>query len=319
MGVEMDAILAIVALVAVLVGTLVAYAAITARRVEQAIPPQGSFIEINGCTINYLDVGSGPSIILIHGLAGQILNFNYGLVDRLADEFRVIVLNRPGSGYSTRPAYDKPARLRAQGDLVAKFIATLGLDRPLLVGHSLGGGLSLAVALDHPESVGGLALLAPLTHPMSAPPGPFRDFEIRSKFLRTLVAWTLATPMTNFKRDAVLSVLFGPDPVPEDFATRGGGLLALRPKSFCTTSVDLLASNADLPSMVERYPSMRPPVSILYGTGDQILDYRAHGVAMKEAVPSLNLELIAGGHMLPVSHVEEAADFIRRAMQARLQ
>jgi pimeloyl-ACP methyl ester carboxylesterase len=315
----MDAILAILALVIVLVASLAAYAAMTARRVEKAIPPRGSFVEIDGCTINYLDVGGGPAILLIHGLAGQMLNFNYGLVDQLANEFRVIVLNRPGSGYSTRPADDKPAQLREQGDLVAKFIVRLGLDRPLLVGHSLGGGLSLAVALDHPESVGGLALLAPLTHPMSAPPGPFRDFEIRSKFFRTLVAWTLAGPMTNLKRDAVLSVLFAPDPVPNDFATRGGGLLALRPKSFCTTSVDLLASNADLPSMVELYPSLRLPVGILYGTGDQILDFRAHGVAMKEALPRMNLELIPGGHMLPVSHVEETADFIRRAMRARAQ
>ncbi len=309
----MVAILAIALVVALLVAGLAAYAALTMRRVERAIPPRGRFDEIDHCRINYLDVGGGPAIVMIHGLAGQMLNFNYGLVERLADAFRVIVINRPGSGYSTRPG-DEPARLRAQGDLVAKFIATLGLDRPLLVGHSLGGALSLAVALDHPESVGGLALLAPLTHPLSRPPEPFRDFQIRSKFLRKLVAWTVATPATEMKRDAMLAVLFDPDPVPGDFATRGGGLLSLRPKSFCATSLDLMASNADLPSMVERYPSLRTSVSILYGADDRILDYRKHGVAMKAALPDLNLQLIPGGHMLPVSHVEETAAFIRQAM-----
>ena len=174
--------------------------------------------------------------------------------------------------------------------------------------------MSLAVALDHSERVGGLALLAPLTHRMPCPPGPFRDLDIHSKLLRTLVAWTLATPMIKFKRDTMLSVLFDPDPPPADFDTRGGGLLFLRPKNFCSTSVDLVASNADLPAMVELYPSLHAPISILFGTGDRILDYRAHGVAMKEAVPHLNLELLPGGHMLPVTHVAETADFIRRAM-----
>ncbi len=309
----MVAILAIALVVALLVAGLAAYAAVTARRVERAIPPRGRFVEIDHCRINYLDVGGGPAIVMIHGLAGQMLNFNYGLVERLADAFRVIVINRPGSGYSTRPG-DEPARLRAQGDLVAKFIARLGLERPLLVGHSLGGALSLAVALDHPENVGGLALLAPLTHPMSRPPEPFRDCEISSKLLRTLVAWTLAIPATRLKRDAVLAVVFDPDPVPGDFATRGGGLLSLRPKSFCATSLDLVSSNADLPLMVERYSSLRQPVSILFGTGDRILDYRKHGVAMKAALPDLNLQLVPGGHMLPVSHVEETAAFIRQAM-----
>jgi pimeloyl-ACP methyl ester carboxylesterase len=238
-GGVMVAILAIAILAALLTASLAAYAALTMRRVEKAIPPRGRFVEIDNCRINYLDVGSGPAIVMIHGLGGQMLNFNYGLIDRLADASRVIVINRPGSGYSTRPE-DEPARLRAQGDLVAKFIATLGLDRPLLVGHSLGGALSLAVALDHPESVGGLALLAPLTHPLSAPPEPFRDCEISSKFLRTLVAWTLAIPATKLKRDAILAVLFDPDPVPGDFDTCGGGLLSLRPKSFCATSLDLV-------------------------------------------------------------------------------
>lgn len=312
-GVEVVAILAVALVVALFVASLAAYAAVTARQVEKAIPLQGRFVEIDHCRINYLDIGSGPAIVMIHGLGGQMLNFNYGLIDRLAGAFRVIVISRPGSGYSTRPG-DEPARLRAQGDLVAKFIARLGLDRPLLVGHSLGGALSLAVALDHPECVGGLALLAPLTHPVPHPPEPFRDLEIQSKFLRTLVAWTLATPMTKFKRDAMLEVLFGPDKAPEDFDTRGGGLLFLRPKTFYAASLDMVASNADLPSMVERYPSLRQPVGILFGRDDRILDYRKHGVAMKTALPDLNLQIIPGGHMLPVSHVEETAAFIRQAM-----
>jgi hypothetical protein len=100
--VEMVAILVILTVVVLLMAGLAAYAEFTTRGVEKAIPPRGQFIEIDGCRINYLDVGAGPAIVMIHGLGGQMLNFNYGLVDRLAEAFRVIVISRPGAGYSTR-------------------------------------------------------------------------------------------------------------------------------------------------------------------------------------------------------------------------
>src|SRR5215469_3242811 len=120
-----------------------------ARRVECALPPQGRFIDIDGARIHYLDEGSGPAVLLIHGLGGQMRNFTHSLTGKLKNEFRVIVLDRPGSGYSTRPG-NASAAIGTQAHTISRFIEALGLEKPLVVGHSLGGAISLALALNHP-------------------------------------------------------------------------------------------------------------------------------------------------------------------------
>ncbi len=291
---------------------LVAFTAFTARRVEKAVPARGKFLDLNGARIHYLDKGSGPAIVLVHGLGGQMGNFAYGVVDHLMCEFRVIVIDRPGSGYSTR-ATDDSAHLGAQAAFVAEFIRKLNLERPLLVGHSLGGAISLRVALDHPEVISGLALVAPLTHVPSHVPQPFRPLDIDSKLVRRLLAWTVATPMGILRGAKVLKQIFSPELVPPDFPIRGGGILGLRPRSFYNVSTDLVAADMDLASMVERYPTIRLPIAILYGTSDAILDYRFHGEAMKSKLPHLQLKLVKGGHMLPVTAPAVTADFIRGA------
>ena len=101
-----------------------------------------------------------------------------------------------------------------------------------VVGHSLGGAVSLATALRHPDKVSGLALIAPLTHLPQAPSEAFAALNIRFALLRKLVAWTLATPLSVRQRDKVLDIVFGPEAVPADFAQRGGGYLGLRPSHF---------------------------------------------------------------------------------------
>jgi pimeloyl-ACP methyl ester carboxylesterase len=289
---------------------LAGFTARTARRVEALLPPEGRFVDVDGARIHYLDRGAGPTLLLIHGLAGQARNFTHSLVARLERDFRVVVMERPGSGHSTR-ARGARANLQAQADTVAAFIRALGLGRPLLVGHSLGGAVALAVALEHPALVRGLALVAPLTQVEARPPAAFAALTVPWPWLRWLVAWTLATPAAILRRDAVLGTIFGPDPVPRDFATAGGGMLGLRPRGYFAASTDLVAVNDDLPGMVERYASLRLPVGILFGTGDRVLDHRRHGAACAACVPGLQLELVEGGHMLPVTHPDRVAAFVR--------
>ncbi|HXC46782.1 MAG TPA: alpha/beta hydrolase [Candidatus Sulfotelmatobacter sp.] len=311
----MTLIFALVVLVAVSVGGLVIFTAITARRVETALPPRGQFVEVAGARIHYLDKGTGPPIVILHGLGGQMGNFTYALLERLTDEFRVILMDRPGSGYSMR-APGATGRLTGQAAIVAQFIRKLGLQRPLLVGHSLGGAIALGVALDHPEAVKGLALIAPLTHVPRHVPAPFRALDIKSNFLRWLVAWTVATPIGIRRGKAILDAIFAPEPAPADFPTRAGGILGLRPRSFYNTSSDMRAVNLDLAPMVARYSSLRMPVRILYGTSDEVLNHQAHGEAMKAKSSMVSLQLVSGGHMLPISAPDLTANFIKAAARA---
>ncbi len=307
----MTALAGALLLLLIAVGGLIGFAVYTARRVEIAVPPQGRFLDLDGERIHYLDKGAGPALFLIHGLCGQMGNFTYALIDRLASEFRVVAVDRPGSGYSTRPA-DADASLRAQGRALAKVIRALNLDRPLIVGHSMGGAIALAIALDSPECVSGLALIAPLTQVVKTAPAPFRSLAIRSPLVRRIVAWTLATPLAMLTADRVIKQLFAPEKAPEDFATAGGGLLSVRPRSFYAASSDLLAVNNDFAEMTRRYPSLSIPVGILFGRDDRLLDYRLHWQALKEKIPNLHLEVAEGGHMLPITAPDLVADFIRR-------
>ena len=169
------------------------------------------------------------------------------------------------------------------------------------------------MALDHPELAGGLALLSPLTHPYDAIPPMFERLAIRSPVWRFLMSWTLVTPGTMRHRDEVMRRVFAPDPVSPAYAVAGGGMLGLRPSAFYATSSDLVALDpADLARAAERYGTLRVPVGILFGTGDPILDHRLNGVAMESRVPDLLLELIPGGHMLPVTAPERSVALIRR-------
>jgi pimeloyl-ACP methyl ester carboxylesterase len=158
----MMVLLAIVVVLAAVVAGLVWFTARPADRIEAALPPRGQFMEIDGQRIHYIDRGSDPAIVMIHGLGGDLQHFNYARVERLAGEFRVIAIDRSGSGSSTRPKHASAA-LGAQAATLASPIKTLQLEKPLLVGHSLGGALALTIALHHPDCAGALALIAPLT------------------------------------------------------------------------------------------------------------------------------------------------------------
>jgi pimeloyl-ACP methyl ester carboxylesterase len=289
-------------------GGLAAFSGATARKIEKAVPRDGKLLDLDGEQLHYVDKGSGPAILMIHGLAGQMRNFHRSMVDDLARDHRVVLVDRPGSGYSTRSP-DKCARLAVQAEAIAALIEKLGLKRPLLVGHSLGGALSLAVALNYPN------LVAPLTQAQTIDQVPpvFKGLVIRSPRMRRLVSWTLATPLGMMKAEEALREVFAPEPVPPEFGVEGGGLLSLRPNNFYASSADLCDLENELEPMVERYPSIKAPVSILYARADNLLDYRLHGEKTAGEIPGAEIELVEGGHMLPFTQPEATQRFVRKA------
>lgn len=296
----MTIFLCIVVLLAVVLAGLVGFSSYIAHKVEKALPPRGEFVTIGGDRIHYTEQGSGPAIVIVHGLGGQLLNFAYLSLQDLARSHRVVLIDRPGAGYSTRGQHSSAA-IFAQAATVAAFIETLKLEKPMLVGHSLGGAVALAVALNHPQSIGRLALIAPLSHVETDPPKVFRGMAIPSALKRRLIAHTLAIPMSIKNGSEIMAVVFGPDAVPKDFRVKGGGLLGLRPASFYAASTDMLAIPDDLPTMEARYPLLRMPVAVLFGRQDQVLDVRRHGEALALKIPHATLKLVDGGHMLPVT------------------
>lgn len=280
-----------------------------ARRVTKGFPPEGKFIDVGADRVHYTDRGQGPAIVFVHGLCGNLRNFAYLDMDRLARSHRVIVIDRPGAGRSVRGA-ESPANIYAQARMVAQCIEKLGLDKPVLAGHSLGGAISLAVGLNHPHVVRRLALIAPLTHAESAPPGAFGALVLPSPLVRRLVSWTLAIPLSIINSRKAIAAVFAPETMPRDFPFKGGGLLGLRPHVFYAASSDLVSAPEDLPDMERRYASMTVPVDVLYGRGDRILNVKRQGEALKQKLDRVNLRIIDGGHMLPVTQPALTTDWV---------
>jgi pimeloyl-ACP methyl ester carboxylesterase len=306
----------LVALIAAVLVLVVLYLVVTTRRIaakaERDIPMVGSTVMIGGDRIRYLERGEGRPIVFVHGLGGQLHHFEQTLFPAIGDGFRVIALDRPGSGYSTRVS--SGPRIPEQADVIAGFIDALGLDRPLVVGHSLGGAISLALALRHPHKIAGLALISPLTRFVPRPPAAFGGLYIASPLKRWIIARTIAVPMALKMAKPTLDFIFAPQAPTPDYAIGGGGYLGLRPSHFYAVSSDLVAVEQDLPAQNERYGEIAMPVCVLYGDSDKVLDHAEQGLSLKPAVLGVDIELLAGiGHMPQFVVPRETADFVRRA------
>ena len=288
---------------------LVLFAAFSNKKAAQYLPPSGTFAQLGTTKLHYIDQGQGPAIVMVHGLAGNLHNFTYGLASPLAKNYRVICVDRPGCGYSERPSH-ADSSLEAQADTLALLLDHLAIESAVFVGHSLGGAISLAMAQRHPQKVKALALIAPLTHLPDEPAPVFKPLDIASPVVRRLVGWTLAVPGTIYRLNASLKVIFGPEKAPADFAIRGGGILALKPKTFITASSDLQQVKSSMPSIEEGYVGMTTPVGILFGREDRVLSCKLNGEDMTGRIKGLQLTLVSGGHMLPVTQIEQSLQFV---------
>ncbi len=280
------------------------------------VPQMGSITPVKGGSIHYVQKGdpSKQAIVMIHGLTGQLQHFTYALVDLLADDYHVIAVDRPGCGYSTRDSAEL-GRLPEQARMIQEFLDTKGIKDAVLVGHSLGGAVALAMALDYPEKTKALALLSPLTHKLPSSPQVFKPLEIRAEWLRSLIANTLAVPLAAKTAPYALGAVFDPEPAPVDFLDRAGGALGLRPSAFITGSQDVVGVDDSITTQVARYDKLTVPGGILFGVQDAILSSTSHGDPMQQF--GLTIERLEGaGHMILITAPDICAAFIRRVAEA---
>jgi pimeloyl-ACP methyl ester carboxylesterase len=284
-------VLAVLAVVNVLV----------ARYAQRKHPPQGSFLEIDGIRLHYSDRGNGRVIVLIHGNAVTGGDYNTsGVAERLIGKYRVIVFDRPGFGYSERPR-DRSWTAVAQAELLHAALARLDVQRPVVVGHSWGTLVALALAARYPADIAGLVLLsgyyfptlrldAALVAPVAVP------------VLGDILRYTLS-PLTGWlMMPAAKRLMFAPAPVTERFKAEYSTAMALRPSQVGATATD---GTLMVPSVMElrsHYGELSMPVAIIAGAGDKVVG-SSHAERLHAAIPGSSLQIVEGvGHM--IHHVE---------------
>ena len=273
-------------------------------------PRKGKITKVKGGKIHWVDQGAGPPIVMIHGLGGNLNNFTYALTSELTDEFRVIALDRPGCGWSERDGADH-ATLPGQARMIADFIKAEGLEKPLVVGHSLGGAIAETLALNHPDHVGALALICPATNKVDVLPDAFKGIDVPYPWLIPVIGHVLAGAMSLVQEKTVFTEIFKPEPVAPDFLERGGGILGRRPEGFIAAAQDLAQSRASVDGIVGREHELKLPIGVLFGASDNILDPTYHGKEFSEKTGAKYVELPDRGHMIPLTAPKECAAFIR--------
>jgi len=284
--------------------------------IERAYPPRGRFVEIDGLPQHVVEVGPAvaadktPPIVLIHGAGCNLEDMRLSLGDRLAAHRRIILVDRPGHGWSRRG--EQGSSPRCQAAMVRAVLERLGISRAVVVGHSWGGALATRLALDDPQRVCGLVLLAPPLYPLRRRTTWF--YEIMAMpFLGWLIAHTVLLPIGLVFIGIGFRGAFLPQMPPRHYLKRAGTLLSLRPKTFLASARDIAHLKRNLPSQAERYATLKMPTVIMTGDCDLIVAPQRHALAFAKAVPGAKLVVLPHiGHML--HHV--AADRVIAEIEA---
>ena len=273
-----------------------------ARQDAQCEHPKEDYLEIENTRVRYVEAGAGPVVVMIHGNAGSVDDFDFKSLGLLCRDHRVVAVDRPGHGKSDRPN-GTAATLQYQTRLFHEALAHLGVTRPVLVGHSWGGALALSYAVEYPQQLSAIVLLAPAA---------YAD-EGEDQFLRAV----LETPVIGDVSLTVGRLVFGkrilkkelerafyPDTVTDDYLRRASSLW-LHHKQLRAYFEDEFSLNKDLKRISKHYPDIRIPVVIVTGDHDKVVSARDNAYRLKGSIAQSQLiELKNTGHQVPQTHPE---------------
>jgi pimeloyl-ACP methyl ester carboxylesterase len=281
---------------------------------EAAFPPLGRRIAVGGGAVHALTRGEGPDVVLIHGAGGNLRDFAFGLMPRLAAGFRVTAFDRPGLGWSDdRPGSSDPAR---QAEVLRAAARALGIVRPVVLGHSYGGAVAMAWALDDPDGTRGLCLVAGATMPWEG--GLDAWYHLTGTALGgALVVPAITAYATAAQAEAALAATFAPDPVPPGYREGIGIGLTLRRASLRANGRQVRALLGHVRAMSPRYGGLAVPVELLHGRADTTVAARVHSEPLARILPRARLTLIDGaGHMPHHIHPDLVVAAVRRLAAA---
>lgn len=267
-------------------------------------------VQARGLTVAYAETGAGPPVVYLHGALMTADEGLIGLGPVLSERFRLIAFDRPGHGGSDRDLTTGSAWRQAQ--VLAEALRALSVQRPVVIGHSFGGAVAMALALRFPDALAGVVALSPiavaeprLEHLLfgwRAAPGIGEGLSI------------LTEPLDAVLLPALWGGLFAPQTMPAGFAAAFPFDLAARPAELTANGQEAAVMAADLMRSLASYWTCRVPVRVLLGERDAAVN-PMHGRVLTAACPRASLRMLPGlGHM--AHHF--APDAVREAVQAVL-
>jgi pimeloyl-ACP methyl ester carboxylesterase len=283
---------------------------LAARAAERRNPPIGKFITVDGVRLHYFERGRGPAVVLLHGNTVMLQDYiASGVLDEAALRCRVIAFDRPGFGYSDRPR-TKVWTPSAQAKLIQEALRQMGVERTVVVGHSWGTLVAVAMALDHRELVRSLILLSGFYYPR------FRfDVLIASPpaipLIGDVLRYTISPLIQGLSLPLILRQMFGPPPVPVRFKKLFPLSMILRPWQIRATAAEAALMIPSAMKLRARYAELTMPVSIIAGDRDRVVTTDRQSARLHAELAASEFETVKdAGHM--VHHV--APDLVLAAI-----
>lgn len=276
---------------------------LTFRQLDYGLPVQ--YADVDGLEIAYVDRGAGPPVVLLHGLGSNLLVWRQ-TIEALESDYRVIAIDLPGYGRSSKASYDYSMAFFAR--VVERTLDRLGVRCPILVGHSMGGQIAMTFALRYPTKLRGLALVAPAGfETFTRGEGAWLSEAVTKDFIKLTPPDAIYTNLANnFAGDVPKEALF---------------MYAHRVAVIDSPEFDdyAYANSRSVRAMVkgpvfDRLPELTAPVLVVFGDEDKLIpnqilhagttaEIARRGV---ERLPNARLILIPrAGHMLQIERPRE--------------
>lgn len=287
-----------------------------AKRAEQDNPPKGQFLEINGVRLHYVERGSGPALVLLHGNGSMIQDFeSSGLIDMAAKDYRVVVFDRPGFGHSGRPR-TVVWTPEAQAELINAALNRLDISTAIILGHSWGASVAIALALKHPQLVRGLVLASGYYYPTFRPGLAFVSTPA-IPILGDILRLTLSPLISRLMWPLLTDIIFGPRAVPKKFE----GF----PKEMAVRASQIGAAAAETALMIpdafrfrDQYKNLTMPVVIVAGEKDRVVSTGTQSARLHRDVPQSKFLRLPGlGHMIHQSDPDAVLTAINEVAEDR--
>lgn len=291
------------AVAAFLLALVLVFAGITrigAWLIERRNPPVGAFIDVDGTRIHYVHVPAPanadlPPIVFIHGASANLKDQMLPLRPLLEGRAEMLFFDRPGHGWSGRGnGNDTP---REQARTIAALMDRLGINSAIIVGHSFGGAVTAALALDHPDRVRGLVFASAATHPWAGGKTSWYYSLTAIPVIGWLFSETIAYPAGTLRMAAATTCVFAPNHAPEDYLARASIELVLRPGAFRANATDVESLYPFATANAERYKSIKAPTVVISGDHDTVVYEELHSLGLKRDIPGAELVWIPNlGH-----------------------